>query len=289
MTAVARTASQIAASRGLPTDTDTNTPRWLDKSPLPLDEDAKKLFVEYSKIPEDELEQHLIEARKRAWECCPYPCIGHWVFLKLQLRKNAEFDEAVRRTQQGQKLLDIGCAIGQDLRSLAHAGAPQNMLYGIDLEERFFEAGKFLFQDPDVQITFRQADALDPDALQDWHGHFSIITCSYVLHLMTMEEQEKLVEVMLKLLSGAPDDLVFGRTGGTEPEGRHEFIREGRRLYRHSTKSMEELWTRVATKSGRKVVVESWIDPVPPLQVNLLAASGDVEPIRNLIFAVRLS
>lgn len=59
--------------------------------------------------------------RKRAWDCCPYPCIGHWVFLKLQLRKHAEFEEVVRRTQQGQKFLDVGCAIGQDLRSLVSA------------------------------------------------------------------------------------------------------------------------------------------------------------------------
>lgn len=62
MAAVASAASQIAASRGLPTDTNTNTTRWLEEAPPPLEEDAKRLFLEYSKIPEQELEQHLVEA-----------------------------------------------------------------------------------------------------------------------------------------------------------------------------------------------------------------------------------
>ncbi|TLD15413.1 uncharacterized protein PgNI_02361 [Pyricularia grisea] len=295
MAAVASAASQIAASRGLPIDTNTNTPSWVEQVPLPLDEDSRKLFIEYAKIPEAELEKHLIEARMRAWECCPYPCIGHWLFLMLQLRKNPEFEEAVRRTRQGHKLLDIGCAVGQDLRDLpehpqAHAGAPQTMLYGIDLIEHFFEAGKFLFRDPDVQITFRQADVLEPDALQDWRGNFSIVTCNYVFHLMGIEDQEKLAGAILKLLSGKPDDLVFGRTGGTEGEGRHEAFREDLKLYRHSTKSMEELWTCVAAKYGRKAVVESWIDPSPLPQSHwALAINKDFEPVRNLIFSVRLS
>ncbi|KAI6383234.1 hypothetical protein MCOR25_000155 [Pyricularia grisea] len=234
MAAVASAASQIAASRGLPIDTNTNTPSWVEQVPLPLDEDSRKLFIEYAKIPEAELEKHLIEA--------------------------------------------------------AHAGAPQTMLYGIDLIEHFFEAGKFLFRDPDVQITFRQADVLEPDALQDWHGNFSIVTCNYVFHLMGIEDQEKLAGAILKLLSGKPDDLVFGRTGGTEGEGRHEAFREDLKLYRHSTKSMEELWTRVAAKYGRKAVVESWIDPSPLPQSHwALAINKDFEPVRNLIFSVRLS
>ncbi|TLD19780.1 hypothetical protein PspLS_09531 [Pyricularia sp. CBS 133598] len=289
MAAVASSASQIAASRGLPTDTDTNTTRWREQIPLPLDEETKKLFLEYSKIPEEQLEQHLVEARKLAWDCCPYPCIGHWVFLKLQLRKHAEFEEVVRRTQQGQKLLDIGCAIGQDLRSLIHAGAPQNMLYGVDLEERFFDAGKFLFRDPDVQITLRQADALDPEALQDWSGSFSVVTCNYVFHLMDTDDQDRLAGLILKLLSGRPGDLVLGRTTGTEREGRYESLREGHRVYRHSIKSMEELWARAAARFGRKAVVESWIDPVPVMDSNVLAANRDIETIRNLIFSARLS
>lgn len=35
---------------------------WNEDIPLPLEDDTKKLFVEYSKIPEDKLEQHLLEA-----------------------------------------------------------------------------------------------------------------------------------------------------------------------------------------------------------------------------------
>ncbi|POS70297.1 hypothetical protein DHEL01_v211307 [Diaporthe helianthi] len=121
-------------SHRLPSDRDTNTPFWNGELPLPLPEDTKRLFIEYSKIPEDKLEEHLVEA--------------------------------------GDKLLDFGCALGQDLRSLAHAGAPRTNLFGADLVEKFFGAGFTLFKDAHSGITFRQADALDPSALSEWHGQF---------------------------------------------------------------------------------------------------------------------
>ncbi|KXH66531.1 hypothetical protein CSAL01_10613 [Colletotrichum salicis] len=111
------TPTESLPAHRLPTDKDTNSPFWTEKLP-PLEEHTKKLFIEYAKIPKDKLQEHLEEARKKAWNDCPYPCIGLWLFLKLQLRNNKEFDEAVQRTQQGEKLLDFGCAIGQDLRSL---------------------------------------------------------------------------------------------------------------------------------------------------------------------------
>ncbi|KXH62816.1 hypothetical protein CNYM01_03677 [Colletotrichum nymphaeae SA-01] len=119
-----------------PTDRDTNSPFWTETLP-PLEEHTKRLFIEYAKIPEDKIHEHLEEAfpkpdfqrstntrplslslsqRKKAWNDCPYPCIGLWLFLKLQLRNNKKFDEAVRRTQRGENLLDFGCAVGQDLR-----------------------------------------------------------------------------------------------------------------------------------------------------------------------------
>lgn len=60
----AATGSSIAAEGEprLPSDRGTGTAWWKEDIPLPLQDDTKKLFVEYSKIPEDKLEQHLDEA-----------------------------------------------------------------------------------------------------------------------------------------------------------------------------------------------------------------------------------
>ncbi|KAM4055322.1 methyltransferase [Hirsutella rhossiliensis] len=290
MTAVTPSSSPATAHR-LPSDRDTASPFWTEGLPPSLEEHTKRLFVEYSKIPEEKLEQHLDEAprqRRKAWNYCPYPCIGLWLFLKLQLRNNKEFDEAVRRTQQGHKLLDFGCAIGQDLRSLAHAGAPLTMLYGADLVDKFFDAGFVLFKDADSGITFRQANALDQNALQEWHGQFPIVTCNYVQHCFSIEDQETFAALILKLLSGGPNDLLFGRTGGTKLEARREVIHGDQRFYRHSQTSFKQFWERMVAKFGRKASVETWIDDAPAFELKG-EAKDKFEPVRNLMYAIRFT
>ncbi|KAL2883280.1 hypothetical protein SGCOL_001474 [Colletotrichum sp. CLE4] len=281
------TPTESLPAHRLPTDKDTNSPFWTEKLP-PLEEHTKKLFVEYARIPEDELQKHLEEARKKAWSDCPYPCIGLWLFLKLQLRNNKEFDKAVKRTQQGEKLLDFGCAIGQDLRSLAHSGSPPNSLYGIDLVPSFFSAGKSLFNDPSTPITFLQANALSsPPPLPEWHGQFSIITANYVQHCFDIQDQETFATLLLTLLSGKPNDLIFGRTAGTtEGEARREEMHKGQRLYRHTERSFVDFWTRMAAERGRRVRVETWIDELPAFE---LRGEGmeRFEPVKNLMYSIR--
>lgn len=84
------------------------------------------------------------------------------------------------------------------------------MLYGADIVPEYFDAGHVLFNDTGAGITFRQANALDENALKEWHGQFPIITSNYVQHVFGVEEQEKYATVILKLLSGGPNDLFFG-------------------------------------------------------------------------------
>ncbi|KAJ0312366.1 hypothetical protein COL516b_001444 [Colletotrichum fioriniae] len=272
----------------IPTDRDTNSPFWTEDLP-PLEEHTKRLFVDYAKIPENQLQEHLQEARKKAWNDCPYPCIGLWLFLKLQLRNNKEFDEAVRRTQQGENLLDFGCAIGQDLRSLVHAGSPPQTLHGIDLTPSFFPAGKSLFNDHLTPITFLQANALSPPSTlpSSWLRKFSIITANYVQHCFDIADQETYATFLLALLSGKPNDLIFGRTAGTtEGEARREEMHKGQRLYRHTEASFVEFWTRVAAQHGRRARVETWVDDVPAFE---LRGEGmeRFEPVKNLMYSIR--
>ncbi|KAK1704619.1 hypothetical protein BDP67DRAFT_533059 [Colletotrichum lupini] len=255
----------------------------------PLEEHTKRLFIEYAKIPEAKLQDHLEEARRKAWNDCPYPCIGLWLFLKLQLRSNKEFDEAVWRTQRGENLVDFGCAVGQDLRSLLHAGSPPQSLHGIDLTPSFFSAGKSLFNDPHTPITFLQANALSPPSTlpSPWRNNFTIITANYVQHCFSLQDQETYAAFLLALLSGKPNDLIFGRTAGTtEGEARREEMHKGQRLYRHTGASFVEFWTRVAAQHGRRARVETWVDEVPAFE---LRGEGmeRFEPVKNLMYSIR--
>ncbi|KAK1518008.1 uncharacterized protein CCOS01_12265 [Colletotrichum costaricense] len=272
----------------IPTDRDTNSPFWTETLP-PLEEHTKRLFIEYAKIPEDKLQDHLEEARRKAWDDCPYPCIGLWLFLKLQLRNNREFDEAVWRTQRGENLVDFGCAVGQDLRSLLHAGSPPQSLHGIDLTPSFFSAGKSLFNDPHTPITFLQANALSPPSTlpSSWRDNFTIITANYVQHCFSLQDQETYAAFLLALLSGKSNDLIFGRTAGTtEGEARREEMHKGQRLYRHTEASFVEFWTRAAAQHGRRARIETWVDEVPAFE---LRGEGmeRFEPVKNLMYSIR--
>jgi 2-polyprenyl-3-methyl-5-hydroxy-6-metoxy-1,4-benzoquinol methylase len=48
----------------------------------------------------------------------PYPCIGAFRFLDLSIPQSPIYPEILDRLKSGQKLLDVGCAVGQELRQL---------------------------------------------------------------------------------------------------------------------------------------------------------------------------
>ena len=84
------------------------------------------------------------------------------------------------------------------------------MLYGADIVPQYCDAGNLLFNDAGAGISFGQANALDENTLREWHGQFPVVTCNYVQHVFSIEDQEKFAKVILKLLSGRPNDLFFG-------------------------------------------------------------------------------
>lgn len=158
------------------------------------------------------------------------------------------------------------------------------MLHGADLVDKYFEAGHVLFNDSASGISFRQANALDENAVQEWHGQFPVVTANYVQHCFSIEDQEKFGTLVLKLLSGRSNDLLFGRTGGTKLESRREIIHGGQRFYRHSQTSFKEFWERLAAKAGRSARVETWID-----EESLVEVPEGLEKVYNLIYAVRFN
>lgn len=163
------------------------------------------------------------------------------------------------------------------------------MLYGMDLVPEYFDAGHILFNDGAAGISFRQADALDENSLLGWTRQFPMVTCNYVQHCFGIDEQEKFATVILKLLSGGPNDLLFGRTGGTKFEARREIIHGGQRFYRHSQTSFTEFWERMAARFGRKASVETWIDEEVLFELKLPqeGKSTGFERVCNLMYAVR--
>lgn len=163
------------------------------------------------------------------------------------------------------------------------------MLYGVDIEPKFFDAGHTLFNDRAGGISFRQANVLDEDVLQEWHGQFSIVVSNYVQHCFNPEGQEKFATLILKLLSGKPNDLFFGRLGGATIETRRTILYGGQLFYRQSPTSFRNFWEPMAAKFGRKARVEAFIDKELLFGMKLPQEPGSKEFDRacNLIYAIR--
>jgi cyclopropane fatty-acyl-phospholipid synthase-like methyltransferase len=51
----------------------------------------------------------------------PYACVGQFSFLQLSIASSPIYPEILRRVKEGDKLLDLGCAFGQELRRLVRS------------------------------------------------------------------------------------------------------------------------------------------------------------------------
>lgn len=122
----------------------------IDETPKP----AKTILEKYSKIPSERVLQHVMDivgedgliygsidlltcslkrtslfgckseffknrSNMRAYSIqFPYPCIGSFRFLDLGISQSPVYFEVLQRLKSGEKLLDVGCGVGQELRQL---------------------------------------------------------------------------------------------------------------------------------------------------------------------------
>ena len=211
---------------------------------------TRELLETYSKVPPDQLEQHVIaivsfcsptlldvlepnnipktpflttrEAsanksspqREKAWDVFPYPCIGQFLFLNLTINLSPYYPTLLTRLRdQNQTLLDLGCCFAQDVRKLVADGAPSENIYGADLYGEFMELGYELFRDrKTLKSTFFPTDILnDRDLLlRGLDGEMDIVYLGLFLHHFDFETCVKVCVRVTKLLKPKPGSLVMG-------------------------------------------------------------------------------
>lgn len=98
--------------------------------------------------------------RDKAWRKYKYPCIGLYTFLEFGISTLPQYEQVLSRTKQGEKLLDLGCCMGQDIRKLVFDGAPAENVSATELEPEFIDLGFELFRDKErlERTTFTTGD-----------------------------------------------------------------------------------------------------------------------------------
>lgn len=182
-------------------------------------------------------------------------------------------------------MLDLGCCFAQDLRKLAHDGAPASLLYGAELESQYLELGYELFLDRDTfGANFVVADIFDDQGpLQELDGRMDIVHIGLFLHLFDLDGQRKICERIVKLLKNKKGVLVLGtQVGNTKPKDVP--FGAAKKVFRHDEKSFEKLWKEVGEKTDTEWKVEATMD------LGLGAGSKkrpwDDEDTRRLVFEV---
>ncbi|KAJ6080081.1 hypothetical protein N7467_009834 [Penicillium canescens] len=234
---------------------------WYEPELVEVPEPAKKILE--SRIPREEVVEHVKKVRDRAFAVFPYPCIGAFRFLDMSIAQSTLYPEILDRLRSGEKLLDVGCAVGQELRQLVFDGVPSENLFASDLRQDFFDIGYDLFNDRDsLKSHFIMADIFDDnsDLVRNLANKIDIVNAASFFHLFDWDKQVIIAKRLIGLLHDKPGSLLIGRQVGRvdppPPEKKHEAGKH----YRHNPATWKKLWEQVGSETGTKWEVEAWME-----------------------------
>ncbi|KAH8594538.1 hypothetical protein B0O99DRAFT_595467 [Bisporella sp. PMI_857] len=235
---------------------DTDVPWYIPEIGSKLGPQAREVLEKYSKIPSQDVEAHVYKLRDDAWKVWPYPCIGSFRFLHLDISHSPYYQTLLARLRPGnQNLLDLGCCFGQELRQLVYDGVPVSSLYASDLRPDFFQLGYELFNDKSTfTAKFIAADVFDSspeNGLKEIEGEIDIVYAGSFLHLFGWEEQVQACERIVALLKPVKDSVLMGRQIGDVVS--REMVHKtngGQKMYLHNPESFRKLWDEVGEKTG---------------------------------------
>ncbi|MCJ1459101.1 hypothetical protein MMC28_009478 [Mycoblastus sanguinarius] len=215
---------------------------------------GRELLLSYSEIPPDAIATHVADIQRRAYALCPYPCIGLLRFLICSLAEHYLYPTILSRLHHGALYLDIGCCFAQDIRRLAHDGAPTDNCVGVDLESGFFALSEALFLDRGrLSARFFGADVFcEEDAVwTNLQSSVDIVHASSFFHLFGLPKQRRIARMIARIIKAVPNSVVLGLQLAAAGEAQNiPVVSEEEPTYCHSPATMRALWDDAGRETG---------------------------------------
>jgi len=190
--------------------------------------------------------------RDKLWAVYPWPCIGRFKFALLSMHRLPQYGRIIEKLKTGGRFLDVGCAVGQDLRYLVLNGCPSNNMFGIEKMQGFVDLGYGLWRDRDtLQAKFIVADLLDRsnEEARALLGTVDIANVGMVLHVWDLEGQIKACERVVEFMNRQEGALIVGCSVGHAEPGTTRGP-EGTDIHTHNVASFKEMWVEVGRRTG---------------------------------------
>jgi SAM-dependent methyltransferase len=258
-----------------------------------IDPDVRKIFEEYAGIPPAEVLSHVQTVRDQAWELFPYPCMGLFSFVKMRISKNPAYSTVLKHLLANDSkkdettLVDLGCGLGQELRTLVAAGVPPTSLYGLEVIDGLVELGFELFKDKAImQSQFIVVDILaTPSVPVQLQGKVDFIFAGSFFHLFGWDDQLTLSKRAVEMLKPEAGSMIFGhQLGCVEAEEAVVPDVPSGKMYLHNPESFGRFWRIVGEETGTEWKVkivsnEVGIDDMRKIKPDLRSLKFEVEKL----------
>src|SRR5271155_4081046 len=195
------------------------------------------------------------QQRNKGIQILPYPCISRFKVLHFYIQLSPEYALLVERLKNGEKLLDIGCGLGQDIRRLVSDGVPSENIYGLELERGFVDLGFELFRDrATLKTKFIINDFLKPSPeVESLKGKINIIHAGLFLHLWDWEGQVNATKRLVEILSPEKGSVVTGVQYARVESGiwdwKNSSDQNSPKMFVQSTETWKKLWEQVGSET----------------------------------------
>ncbi|KAL2037668.1 hypothetical protein N7G274_009613 [Stereocaulon virgatum] len=236
----------------------------LDPDFIYLKRELDTLFLHrrFSKTPGESVSmvtQRISDTRKKAMKIAPHTCIRECLFAESRIDRHFAYRQVLLIVAQtpSKTLIDVGCCMATDIRTLITHGYPISNITGLDCETGFIQLSFSLYNQSQYSFgaQFRVADVLDPrlrERCGDLDSKFDFVHTANVIHLYDEAQQEVLLRALAFLVK--PGGLVWGRQVGIEERSIDQHRQPEGKGVRFTMNQFRRLWlaaTGWETASGQ--------------------------------------